>query len=88
VQAGSFLSRLPAPRMPSFTNWEAAIQKQAGAKPKSEAAHSIAVAVAVIFLLPFSAQKTNAKPLIHLTRYHPTTSAWHFSYIQSAILNI
>ncbi len=50
--------------------------------------HSIAVAVAVIFLLSFSAQKSHVKPSNHLTHYQPTTSVWHFSYSQPAILDI
>jgi hypothetical protein len=40
------------------------------------------------FLLPFFAQKTHVKPLIDLTQYKTTTSEWHFSYPQPAILNI
>jgi hypothetical protein len=33
-----------------------------------------------------SAQKSHVKPQNHLTRYTATTSVWHFSYLQSAIL--
>jgi hypothetical protein len=40
------------------------------------------------FLLPFSAQKSHVKPPNHLTHCQPTTSAWHFSYSQPAILDI
>jgi hypothetical protein len=35
-----------------------------------------------------TAQETLVKPQNHLNHYHPTTSIWHFSYTQSAILNI
>jgi hypothetical protein len=55
---------------------------------KGEATHFIAFAVALIFLSPFSAQKSHVKPPNHLTRFHPATSAWHFSYVQTDILNI
>ena len=34
----------------------------------------------------FSAQKQRVKPRNHLTHYPPTTSAWHLSYAQSAII--
>jgi hypothetical protein len=40
---------------------------------------SIVVAVAMIFILSFSAQKTHVKPLNHLSTYESTTSPWHFS---------
>jgi hypothetical protein len=36
----------------------------------------------------FSAQKSHVKPLNHLTHCHSTTSAWHVSYAQPAILDI
>ncbi len=34
---------------------------------KPEATHSIALAMAVVFLLPFFAQKSHVKPQKHLT---------------------
>jgi hypothetical protein len=34
------------------------------------------------------AQKSHVKLPNHLTHYQPTTSAWHVSYLQSAILDI
>jgi hypothetical protein len=40
---------------------------KAGRKP--EATHSIALAAAIIFLLPFSAQKSHVKPGNHLTPF-------------------
>ena len=55
-------------------------------RARSEATDSIAVVLAIIFLLPFSAQKSHVKPLNHLTHSQPTTSAWHFSYPPSAII--
>jgi hypothetical protein len=55
---------------------------------KGEATDFIAFAFARIFLLPFSAQKSRVKFQNHLNHYRPTTSAWHFSFIQSAILDI
>ena len=36
----------------------------------------------------FSAQKTHVKPQNHLSHSQSTTSAWHFSYTQPAILKI
>jgi hypothetical protein len=62
--------------------------RRPGRSPKGEATHSIAVAVAVIFLLPSSAQKSHVKPPNHLTHYPTTTSTWHFSSPQTAILDI
>jgi large-conductance mechanosensitive channel len=59
-----------------------------GAKPEGEAIDFIAIAVAVVFLLPYSAQKSHVKSKKHLTHCHTTTSAWHFSYPQPAILDI
>jgi hypothetical protein len=56
--------------------------------PQGEATDFIAVAVTIIFLLPFSAQKSHVKPLNPLTNYPSTTSAWHFSYTPTAILDI
>jgi hypothetical protein len=53
-----------------------------------EATHSIGLAAAVIFLLPFSAQKTHVKPPNHITQYQTTTSEWHFSLTQFDVLNI
>jgi len=47
--------------------------------PSSKTTDSIALALASIFNLPFSAQKTYVKPQNHLTHSRPTTSAWHFS---------
>jgi hypothetical protein len=41
-----------------------------------------------LFFLLFSAQKLHVKPPNHLTRSKPTTSAWHVSYLQPAILDI
>jgi hypothetical protein len=55
---------------------------------KGEATQSIAVVPAVIFLLPFSAQKSHVKSQNRLTNYNPTTSAWHFSFTQTATLDI
>jgi hypothetical protein len=57
-------------------------------RPNREATHSIAFAIAIVFLSPFSAQKSHVKPRNHLTPYHPTTSEWHFSYVPNAILDI
>jgi hypothetical protein len=48
----------------------------------------IAFAGAVVFLLPFSAQKTHVKPQNHLTLLQTATSAWHFSSTQPDILDI
>jgi hypothetical protein len=56
--------------------------------PKGEATHSIALVFAVIFYSSFSAQKSHVKSQNHLTHYQPTTSAWHVSYPQPAILYI
>jgi hypothetical protein len=61
---------------------------KAGASPKGETTDSIAVVVALNFLFSFSAQKSHVKPQNHLNPYHPTTSTWHFSYTQPAILDI
>jgi hypothetical protein len=50
------------------------VPKQAGSNnrkpersPKGEATDSIALVLAIIFLLPFSAQKSHVKPQNHLT---------------------
>jgi hypothetical protein len=60
----------------------------AGAKAEGEATESIAFAVAHVFLSSFSAQKSHVKPQNPLTHYPTTTSEWHFSYPQTAILDI
>ena len=57
-------------------------------KGTGEEAHSIVFAGAVVLFFLFSAQKTHVKPPNQLKPYHPTTSAWHFSYAQPAILDI
>jgi hypothetical protein len=56
--------------------------------PKGEATDSIAVAVAVVFLLPFSAQKSHVKSKNNLTPTNKRKSSLKFSYTQFAILNI
>jgi len=43
---------------------------------------------AIFYFSLFSAQKSHVKPLTHLTPYQTTTSTWHFSYAQPAILDI
>jgi hypothetical protein len=53
-----------------------------------EATESIAFALPLFFLLPFSTQKSHVKPQNHLNHCHTATSAWHFSYTQTAILDI
>src|ERR1700730_12317737 len=53
-----------------------------------QATESITFAVATIFISSFSAQKSLVKPRNHLTSYHPTTSAWHVSYVPFAIMDI
>jgi hypothetical protein len=40
------------------------------------------------YFSPFFAQKSHVKPPNHLTLASSTTSAWHFSYIQPAIIEI
>jgi hypothetical protein len=55
---------------------------------QGEITESIAFALALTFLLPFSAQKSHVKPKNHLSQYRTTTSEWHFSYAQTAILDI
>jgi hypothetical protein len=52
----------------------------------SKAIDFIPVAIAALFLLPFSAPKTDVKPQNRLTHYKTTTSAWRMSYPQPAIL--
>jgi hypothetical protein len=64
------------------------VAPQQQAKVGNETLRVKRVIIAFIFLLPFSAQNSHVKPLNHLTHYHPTTSAWHFSYAQPAILDI
>jgi hypothetical protein len=56
--------------------------------PTGEASDLIAFAFAINFLLPFSAQKSHVKHQNPLTPYNPSTPAWHFGYLQPAILDI
>jgi hypothetical protein len=54
----------------------------------SEATDNTAVIFAPIFLFSFSAHKSHVKPQNRLTHGAPTTSVWHVSYLETAILNI
>jgi hypothetical protein len=56
--------------------------------PPPEAPDLIAFTVTLIFLSPFSAQKTHVKPKNPITPYTPTTSIWRISSIQLAIIEI
>jgi hypothetical protein len=56
--------------------------------PKGEATDLIAFAVALIFLLPFSAQKSHVKSQNHLTPSNPSTSGLQVSFTPSAIIEI
>src|SRR5207249_9176296 len=47
--------------------------------PRGKTTDFIIFVGAVIFYLPFSAQKSHVKPPNHLTSYSTTTSAWHVS---------
>ena len=64
------------------------MQKSASLSGYSEATHFIVFTIAAIYFYPFSAQKTHVKPPNHLTRSNQRRSSCHFSYVQSAILNI
>jgi hypothetical protein len=57
-------------------------------KQTSEVTDSIMVALVTIFLSLFSAQKSHVKSQNHLNPTNKTRSSWHFSYPQTAILNI
>ena len=57
-------------------------------EPKGEGTDSIALNVAIVFLLPFSAQKSLVKSPNSLTHYQSTTSAWRISSTPTAILDI
>ena len=59
-----------------------------GFPPQHEATDSITLAPTPNFFLAFSAQKRHVKPPNHLTQTNRTRSSWHFSYPQSAILDI
>jgi hypothetical protein len=57
-------------------------------RDQGEITESIAFALALTFCLPFSAQKIACQAPDHLSHYQTTTSEWHFSYAQTAILDI
>jgi hypothetical protein len=58
------------------------------AKAEGEAADFIAFILPLHLFFAFSAQKSHVKPQNYLTHYQSTTSTWHFSYVQPAILDI
>ena len=70
------------------TEAASAPERRSGEIRYSEATHFIVFTIAAIYFSPFSAQKTHVKPPNHLTHSNQIRSSWHFSYVQSAILNI
>ena len=70
------------------TEAASAPERRSGEIRYSEATHFIVFTIAAIYFSPFSAQKTHVKPPNHLTHSNQRRSSWHFSYVQSAILNI
>src|ERR1700679_1267097 len=86
----SYLSILPNTMLERPCSFEClgySLIRQVSLLPR-QTTHFIYVTVAIIFLLPFSAQKSLVKPQNDLTPTNHKRSKWHFSYPQLDIINL